>query len=420
MALSGIARERQVMRDFILDNRRWLATGVVLTFGSSFGQTWFISLFAGDIRASYGLSDGDWGALYTLATLASAALLLSRGGLADTMALSRLVTLISLLFAFACLGMAFGQTVWLLGFSVFLLRFCGQGMFTHMGVTAMGRWFVASRGKAVSIANLGHPVGEVLLPLPLVLLIAWIGWRATWGVTAVVIVALVLPLLLILLARDRRPIGVGVTAAEIGAPGLQDRHWRRGAVLRHWLFWALVPMILTPGFIGTVVFFHQAHVGEVKGWSLIAMAPAYAGFAGATVVTSLIAGWACDRFGPERLLPVMLLPMGAAMLLIGPAEGAWVWTLALGIVGVTQGISGALWGALLPRVYGTNHLGAVRAVIVAVMVVSTAIGPGLTGLMIDRGIDFPAQGLVMAVWCDVFSLAMVPVVARLRREMAPG
>jgi len=55
-----------------------------LPFASAFGQTWFISLFAGEIKLAYGLSDGQWGAIYTVATLASATLLLWRGSLADT------------------------------------------------------------------------------------------------------------------------------------------------------------------------------------------------------------------------------------------------------------------------------------------------------------------------------------------------
>ncbi|MBY6201745.1 MFS transporter [Maritalea mobilis] len=405
------------MRAFLFENRRWLATGVLLTFGSSFGQTWFISLFAGGIRDAYGLSDGDWGGIYTLATLSSAALLLSRGGLADTMPLSRLVTLISGLFALACLGMALGQSVWVLGVSVFLLRFCGQGMFTHMGITAMGRWFVSTRGKAVSIANLGHPLGEVALPLGVVLCIGWIGWRATWGVTALVIMAIMLPLLLWLLARDRAPTG---QVSFTGSPGLGARHWRRAEVLRHWLFWALIPMILTPGFIGTVVFFHQAHVAEVKGWSLISMAPAYPAYAGATVVMSLVAGWTADRFGPERLLPILLIPMGLAMFLIGPATTPAFWVVALGILGITQGMSGALWGAFLPAAYGTDNLGAVRATVTAVMVLSTAIGPGITGVLIDRGVTFPEQGVAMGLWCLGLSVAMVPVLLRYRREGRPG
>lgn len=403
------------MRAFLLDNRRWLITGMFLTFASSFGQTWFISLFAGEIRAEYGLTNGQWGALYTLATLCSAAVLLSRGSLADTMRLSRLAPLTALLFAAAAALMALGQAVWMLAVAVFLLRFCGQGMMSHIAITAMGRWFVATRGRAVAIAGLGHPMGEALLPLPFVLILAALGWRATWGVTAAVILLCVTPLLLLLLREDRAPQG---SLGAAGAPGLGGRHWKRREVLGHWLFPALIPMLLTPGFIGTVVFFHQVHVAEVKGWTLTQMAPGYAVFAAGTVAMSLVAGWACDRFGAQRLLPVALLPMGAAMFVIGPAEQVSGWILALAIMALTQGMVGALWGALLPTLYGTDHLGSVRALNTAIMVFSTAIGPGITGALIDLGVNFPAQGVGLGLWCLVVSAAMWPIARRVSGALA--
>ncbi|WP_284260862.1 MFS transporter [Roseicyclus amphidinii] len=401
------------MLRFLAENRRWLATGLLLAFGSSFGQTWFISLFAGEIRAEYGLSDGDWGLIYTVATLSSAALLLGRGGWADTVPLSRLAPMIAGAFAGAALLMALGQSLWTLGIAVFLLRFCGQGMFSHIKMTAMARWFVATRGRAMALTNLGYPLGEVLLPLPAVLLLAALGWRASWGVVAAVLLLVVLPLLVWLLAQDRAPQG---SVEATGAPGLGGRHWTRPEVLRHWLFWALVPLLLTPGFIGTVIFFHQVHVSEVKGWTLTAMAPGYLAYATATVSTAFAAGWACDRFGPQRLLPVMVLPMALGIWLIGPAETPLGWIVALGIIGVTQGMSGTTWGTLLPSLYGTNHLGSVRAMATALMVLSTAIGPGITGVLIDRGVSFPEQGSAMALWCAALSLTMVPVLRRLARE----
>lgn len=400
---------------FLTDNWRWLATGLLLTFGSSFGQTWFISLFAGEIRAEYGLTDGQWGGLYTLATLSSALLLLSRGSLADTVPLSRLAPVVAGLFAVAALAMALGRSVWVLGIAVFLLRFCGQGMFGHIAATAMGRWFVANRGRAVAVKGLGYPLGEVLLPLPAVLLIGWIGWREAWGITALLIALVVLPLLVFLLARDRAPTGQG---AETGSAGLGNRHWTRTEVLGHWLFPALVPLMLTPGFIGTVVFFHQAHVAEIKGWSLAQMAAGYPAFAGVTVVTAFAAGWACDRFGPDKLLPIVLVPMGLAMFLIGPATSPWFWVLALATMALTQGMIGTLWGAFLPFVYGTNHLGAVRSMNVAILVLSTAIGPGITGYLIDLGIDFPDQALALGLWCLGLSALLLLIRRRLGRELA--
>ncbi|MEQ8366974.1 MAG: MFS transporter [Roseicyclus sp.] len=400
------------MLTFLAENRRWLATGLLLAFGSTFGQTYFISLFAGEIRADYGLSDGDWGLLYTLATLCSALLLLGRGSWADTVPLSRLAPLVALAFAGAAALMAVGWSIWTLGLAVFLLRFCGQGMFSHIKMTAMARWFVATRGRAMAITNLGYPMGEVLMPLPFLVLMGLIGWRASWGVVALLILFVVLPLLVSLLAQDRAPRGMEASA---GSPGRDGRDWTRAEVLRHWSFWALVPMLLTPGFIGTVIFFHQVHVSEVKGWALTAMAPAYPAYAAATVSMAFAAGWACDRFGPARLLPVMVLPMALGIWLIGPADTPSGWIVALGILGMTQGMSGAVWGTLLPWVYGTKNLGSVRALATAIMVLSTAIGPGITGLFIDWGVNFPRQGLAMGLWCLALSLAMIPVSLRLSR-----
>ena len=57
---------------FLQENAPWLAAGVLLTFLSSFGQTFFISVFAGEIRETFGLSHGEWGGIYTLGTSAAA------------------------------------------------------------------------------------------------------------------------------------------------------------------------------------------------------------------------------------------------------------------------------------------------------------------------------------------------------------
>jgi len=411
--ISGYA---QRMFTFLTTNARWLATGLLLTFASSFGQTWFISLFAGEIRAAHGLSNGAWGGLYTIATLASAALLFSRGALVDTMKLSRLAIVICLLFGVACLGMALSAHVVMLGLSVFLLRFCGQGMMPHMAVTSMGRWFVATRGRAVAIASLGHPIGEAILPMIFVALIAALGWRLSWGVAAGALLIVVLPLLMLLLAQDREPTG-DTTSPEASA-GLGGVHWMRRDLVRHWLFYAIVPLFLTPPFIGTVIFFQQVNVAETKGWTLAQMAPGYVIWAAVSVTFGLIAGWACDRFGPERLLPILLLPMGLSLFILAPAENHVMWFAVLGVMAMTQGAASSFLGAFLRRVYGTRHLGAVRSLQTVIMVVSTAIGPGITGVLIDAGISFPIQGIGFGTWCLVLSVLMLPVMARLRRELA--
>ena len=403
------------MARFYRDNARWLTAGLMLALCSSFGQTFFISLFAGQIKAAYGLSDGGWGGIYTVATLISAALLIEAGGLADTVPLRRLALIVVGLYVVVAAGMAFNTSIWGLVALIAGLRFCGQGMMGHISVTAMGRWFRAHRGRAVAVAGLGYSLGEAVLPTVAVALIAWIGWRAAWAAVAGVLALGFAPLLMWLLNESRRP--QGVAEADLGA-GIGGRHWRRREVLGHWLFWALMPGILAPSFIGTSAFFHQVHVSEVKGWSLALMVLGYPAYAAVTVVSSLACGWLVDRVGTVSLLPFYLLPMAAGIVIIAPGESVGSWYLMMALIGLTQGGSVALLGALWPELYGTRHLGAIKALATSAMVFSTALGPGLTGLLIDAGIAFPDQTWGFALWCLLASGGFVVVRARLRVEMA--
>lgn len=403
------------MLRFLLANLRWLAAGFLLTFASTCGQTWFISLSATAIKQEYGLSDSRWGGLYTLATLASAAIMFWQGSVVDRVSPRTVAGLTAGLFALAAAGMAGGQSIWLLGLSLFLLRFCGQGMFGHIAMTTVGRWFLAQRGRAVAITNLGYPASEILLAAPAVLMINLIGWRQLWAGAAGILLLAVLPLLVWLLAGNRTP---QMQTASHEQAGLGGRHWQRRDAIRHWLLPALLPTLLTPGFMGTVLFFQQTNIASTKHWSIVAMAPGFSCFAMAGVLASFAAGWAVDRLGGARLLPVLLVPIGIGMATIAAATHIATWYVALAMMGITMGIASALWGAFLPTLYGTRHLGAIRSLSTTIMVFSTALGPGLTGLLIDQGIDVPTQCLGLAGWCFAISAGSLLIKRRLSRELA--
>ena len=63
---------------------RFLLYGLLMSFWSSLGQTFFISLFSQDIRAALELTHGEFGSYYAFATTASALTLFWLGKLADT------------------------------------------------------------------------------------------------------------------------------------------------------------------------------------------------------------------------------------------------------------------------------------------------------------------------------------------------
>ncbi len=380
---------------FLKQNAPWLTAGGLLTFGSSYGQTYFISVFAGEIRGEFGLSHGDWGSLYALGTVASAALMLSIGGVVDRYRARSIAIINICVFSIVCLAMAAAPAAWMLPVIIFGLRFCGQGMMSHLAIVSMGRWFAAARGKAISIATLGFSLGEAALPFLFVTLMGVVGWRASWGVAALSLLLLI-PLLMLMLRQERSPRGVAEIAQGAGMLG---RHWTRGQALRNWLFWACLPGLLTQPIIGTAFFFQQVHMVEIKGWRLEEFASLFPLYTAASLVGLALGGVLVDRLGAGRLMPVYMLPQAVGLILIAGSDSLVAGAGCMVLFGIMQGSSAATLGSFWPEFYGTRHLGAIRSVSTALMVFATAIGPLATGYMIDAGIDYNDQlrGMAAAI-----------------------
>jgi len=383
---------------FVRSHARFLAFGLLAVALSGFGQTYFISLFGGQIRAAYHLSNGDFGLLYSAATLASGVLLIWAGQQLDRLDLRLFAVLVVLGAAAGSLLMAVAGSVVTVGAAMFLLRFAGQGLLTHMAFTSMARYFEEGRGKAVSIAGMGLPLGEAVLPSAAVAVTGVLGWRGTWTLSAAILAGAALPLLLWLLRghgeRRRR------LAEREAGQGEEDNggqaQWTRGQVLRDARFYLFLPAVLAGPFIVTALFFHQVHLAEAKGWTLSWLASSFVAFAATHVLGLVLFGPVVDRFGARRLLPVFLLPMAAGLTVLAGFDQPAAAPVYLALMGLSMGGTGTLLGALWPELYGVAHLGAIRAVVQSAMVLSTAASPGIVGELIDGGVAMETVALLLA------------------------
>jgi MFS family permease len=398
---------------FLRDNARWLSAGMLLTFLSSFGQTYFISLFAGEIREGFQISHGQWGGIYALGTTASAIAMVWAGGLTDHFRVRSLGAIILGMLVVSCLFMALNPVWWLLPLVIFCLRFTGQGMTSHLAVVAMSRWFVATRGKALSVATLGFALGEAVLPMVFVALLVVYDWRLLWGVAAIVALCGV-PILHQLLRHERTPQSMAQSDQTLG---MQAQNWTRNQVFRHPLFWFMVPAILGPGAFNTAFFFHQVHFADIKQMThveLVAMFPFYTGVG---IVAMVLSGWLLDKVGTHRLIPWYQLPMVAAFIAFAYADGYLSMLLGFFFLALTTGANATLPNAFWAEFFGTRHIGSIKAMAAAVMVLGSAIGPGITGLGIDLGMGIETQYLWIAAYF-VFTTAMMMVgVVRYRKVL---
>ena len=398
--------------NFIRSNAPFLATGALLSFLSSFGQTFFISIFGGEIRSEYELSNGDWGLIYMVGTGASAAVMVFAGSLADRFRVRQLGIITILLLGLSCLLMAFNPIAALLPVVVFALRFFGQGMTTHVATVAMARWFIATRGRALAIAAMGFMLAEAALPLIMVWLKSYIDWHYIWIGCAFFCLAMT-PVLLRLLRLERTPQSV---AQDSPSTGLYNRHWTRTEVLRHPIFWAMAPAVMSFSGFGTAFWFHQVHFAEIKGYSHLALVAVFPLGTITLLFSTILYGWAVDRLGAVKLLPFYLIPYIFAFILhwYAPSLG---WTaLAVILMGAAGGGQATLLNACWAEFYGTLHLGSIKAATTALMVLGSALGPGISGWLIDKGVGFEKQMLGYAITFFIAALLLLYPVSVVKRS----
>ena len=387
---------------FILQNSRWLTAGALLTLISSFGQTYFISIFAGEIRETFNLSHGDWGAIYGFGTFASAIVMVCSGGLTDVMRVRHLGPIVLAALAASCVFMALNPWVALLPVVIFCLRFTGQGMSTHIAAVAMSRWFVANRGKALSVASLGFSMGEACYPILVVSLLVFFSWQGVW-ILAAGVALLAIPALLWLLAEERSPQS---SAAEGQSLGMDGRHWSRNQALGHPLFWFMIPALLGQSAFNTAFFFLQVHFAEIKGWEhlqLVAMFPVYTAV---SIGAMILSGILLDKLDTARLIPYFQLPMIAAFLIFAYGQSLLAALIGFIFLGLSAGANATLPNAFWAEFYGTKHLGSIKAAAAAVMVLGSAIGPAVTGILLDYNLALDAQYLAISVFFGFSSLMM--------------
>jgi len=392
-----------IFLNFLIQNISLIAAGFLLTLMSSFGQTFFISVFSGEIRADFGLTHGEWGTAYAVGTFSSAVVMVWSGGLSDRFKTRQLGIGVFCGLAVAALCMAMNPYAVLLPVVIFLLRLMGQGMSSHLAAVAMSRWFVAQRGRALSLSNLGFSLGEASLPILFVVLLGVYDWRVLWGLSALVICAAI-PVLWTLLSQERTPQSM---AQQNEATGMQGRHWTRQQSLGHPLFWFMIPTLMGPGAFVTAFFFQQVPFAQglaVDHLALVAVFPIYSAV---SVGANILSGIALDRYGAARLMPLYLVPMAAAFFVFAQAQTLLGVGIGLVFLALSAGANGTLPVAFWAEFYGTRHLGGIKAIASAVMVVGSAVGPAITGWFLTLGVPLGQQYSFVGLYFCGATVAMM-------------
>ena len=368
---------------FIKSNFKYLLFGFLMTFCSSFGQTFFLGIFNPLIREDLNLSHSEFGGIYSIATLISSLTIIWLGKKIDDFKLRNFAIFVCLSLFFASVFMSQLSGYIHLIFAIFFLRLFGQGLMSHTSSTSMAKIFNKNRGKALAISWLGLSFGEGVLPALVIYLLNFLFWKKIWITIAGFLIIIVLPLIIFLLDNFE----YNEVKEDEQKINFKIKHWTRKEVLKDIKFYFLLPAVLCPAFLITGIFINQIYLFENANWSLNFLAVSFTAYAITTVLSLQISGYLIDKFSAVKILPFYLIPMILGFVISILFESIFSPILFFIFIAITNGTANVLMTSTWSEIYGTRNLGAIRSVTISLMVFSTALSPFLFGFLIDFGLS---------------------------------
>jgi len=210
------------------------------------------------------------------------------------------------------------------------------------------------------------------------------GARVSLIVTALALLVLV-PVAL--KGFDRRHSDYLARQSQSAGGSGESRDWTRLEVLRDPRYLGVMVLLLAYPYVSTGVLFHQAFIGETRGWPIELLATGLISMAFMKVLTSLAIGPMIDRSGAVRLVPASALPFIASFVALGISNHPLIPYVYLGVLGVGIGMLQPILSAMFAEMYGVRNLGGIRAMSVAAMVLAAAAAPASFGYLFDSGVS---------------------------------
>ena len=290
----------------------------------------------------------------------------------------------------------------------------------NSGAPILNNWFDRQKARALSLLNVGHGAGALLLPV-MALTISELGWRPAMLVAGIVL--LIAGLITVAIARDT-PEEMGLTPdgdppREHGASGPPSA---AGATLaqavRTSFFWAIALGSACMLIINISIVFHMVPIVESRGESEGLGATLLSLQLFLTVPIVLVTAWGADRLDGSKVLVVMMVCTFLGVLVLLAADSVLVYILAMALLAFGGSNWAILW-AVLGRKYGRRYYNAIRMTIYSILTAGIAIGPLLAGITYDST-DSYTLWLQVLIGVGIAGIALFLYAVKAIREPIPG
>ena len=380
---------------------RYLLFAVIQSFFSTYGQTIIVGQFRSNTVEQFPINDTEFGLIYTIVTLISALLLPIPGSWMDKISLRKytILAVLGLSLGYMIYGLA--QSIVFIMIGLFLLRFFGQGIFSHISATSTARYFEKTRGKALSIASIGHALGEASIPPLMIWGFSLIYWQ-NFMILMVLPILTTIPLIYFFLIQKKE---------EFNWPtkdGSQDqkinKKFTKFTLLQEPFFYGVMPLGIMPGFVLTGLFLYPDAIENMKSVKLNYIGTVFFIFAAAKICASFLIGPIIDKFTAKRLYPYFCIPLIISLVQVHFLQGELSIILYLAFAGIAVAVSHTIQSAMWSEVYGTKYLGTIRSTVTSVFIFSTSLAPLLFGWLKSTSVDFHHVIMANIILTLVFSI----------------
>jgi predicted MFS family arabinose efflux permease len=285
--------------------------------------------------------------------------------------------LIAGLLAMACAAVALGQvrTLWQLYLADALLAFGWAGTSLAMITNTVSLWFAQRRGMAISLALNGASFGGIAgVPL-LVLAIGHFGFAMTMTVVALLMVALVIPI--VALSVGRPPLqGGGPKAVLASAQQIRQHALRNIAFLSIAIAFSLV-LFAQVGFIVHLIAFLDPVIGRAHAALALSLLTIMA------VIGRVLFSVVIDRFDQRLASALSFVSQALALAVIVSSGNEVVLIGACVVFGFSVGNLITLPSLIVQREFDASSFGVLISLITAITQVTYAFGPGVVGALRD-------------------------------------
>ncbi len=282
----------------------------------------------------------------------------------------------------------------------------------------IANWFEEKRGLAIGICFMGSGLGGMLFNALAGGWVAALGWQAAFRILAVVMAAVMIPLVYLVLRVRPQEVGckpLGGAGAKDGAEETPLYGPTLSKALRIPGFWALIFMALVVGMTSTMlsntIVPHLSDIGFAATYASGVMSC----YMGVLAVCKVMLGGMYDKLGMKKstFLAVSAIIVGLAGLYLGAFRPAHVMIVAGAALGCAVGT--VAYPILTQAAFGTRAYAAIYGIISAANSLACSVCPIFTNAVYDGTGSYNAA-LLCSIAMTVVALLMLPIIRPLRRE----